>query len=87
MRRDNGMEGFVRLRDVLGCLYDTIESYHIKRNIMELPTYDVKPVVRGKWGKDGDCSVCGCQPWYERDIHTLNYCPNCGATMKEENHG
>ena|GEM_PF-5821873 len=51
--------------------------------IENIPAADVKPVVRGKWGKDGDCPVCGCQPWYERDIHTLNFCPNCGADMRE----
>ena len=39
---------------------------------------------KGKWGKKNECSECGCQPWYERDIHTLNYCPNCGAEMERE---
>ena len=52
--------------------------------VKKLPAADVRPVVRGKWGKDGDCPVCGCQPWYERDIHTLNFCPNCGADMRED---
>ena len=42
---------------------------------------DVAPVRHGRWGKDNDCSECGCQPWFERDIHTLSYCPNCGAKM------
>mgnify|MGYP007130712014 CR=1 FL=1 len=52
--------------------------------VLRIPAADVRPVVRGKWGKDGDCPVCGCQPWYERDIHTLNFCPNCGADMRED---
>ena len=43
---------------------------------------DVRPVVRGKWGVKNECSECGCQPWFERDIHTLNFCPNCGALME-----
>ncbi len=42
---------------------------------------DAQPVRHGRWGKYNDCSECGCQPWYERDIHTLKYCPNCGAKM------
>ena len=42
---------------------------------------DAVPVVHGRWGENGDCSECGFQPWYERDIHTLSYCPSCGAKM------
>jgi hypothetical protein len=42
---------------------------------------DAVPVVHGRWGENGDCSDCGFRPWYERDIHTLSYCPNCGAKM------
>ena len=30
------------------------------------------------------CSECGFEPYYSRDIHTLNYCPNCGADMRED---
>jgi hypothetical protein len=37
---------------------------------------------KGKWTNDSACEFCGFQPWYERDIHTLNYCPNCGADMR-----
>ena len=40
--------------------------------------------VHGKWNDDCACSVCGCQPWYEHDIYTLNFCPNCGADMREK---
>lgn len=36
----------------------------------------------GEWTDMCACSICGFQPWYERDIHTLSYCPNCGAKMK-----
>lgn len=59
------------------------ERCEINEVLNSIPAADVRPVVRGKWGKDGDCQVCGCQPYYERDIHTLNYCPNCGADMRE----
>ena len=37
---------------------------------------------RGKWTKDCACEICGFKPWYERDIHTLSFCPNCGADMR-----
>lgn len=36
----------------------------------------------GEWTDMCACSICGFQPWYERDIHTLSYCPNCGAKMR-----
>ena len=38
---------------------------------------------KGKWTKDNACEFCGFKPWYEGDIHTLSYCPNCGADMRE----
>ena len=38
----------------------------------------------GKWTKDNSCPFCGFLPWYERDIHTLSFCPNCGADMRGE---
>ena len=48
----------------------------------QVTAVDAAPVVHGQWGEKQDCSVCGFQPWYEGDIHTLSYCPNCGAKMK-----
>lgn len=89
------MEGFVRLRDVMGCLYDTLESYYIKRNIMNLPTYDVNPVVRGKWIDEGTfadnnnahaymCSNCCSHVIeYPEEIKDQHFCYNCGADMRE----
>ena len=51
-----------------------------------LPAADVRPVVRGKWvqvmGKYDwmvKCSRCNGVP-----IETSNFCPNCGADMREE---
>jgi len=56
-------------------------------DIDSFPTSDdVKPVVRGKWEHFGSdvfrCSECGygIQPW---NIG-VNFCPNCGADMREE---
>lgn len=39
---------------------------------------------KGKWTKYNACEFCGFKPWYERDIHTLSFCPNCGADMRGE---
>ena len=54
--------------------------------IETIPAADVKPVVRGSWtrfdyfpvGHDYECSKCG----YMNDMMS-NYCPNCGADMRE----
>lgn len=37
---------------------------------------------KSTWTKDASCPFCGFKPWYERDIHTLSFCPNCGADMR-----
>lgn len=49
--------------------------------IENLPTAEPK---RGKWTKENACEFCGYKPWYERDIHTLNFCSHCGADMRGE---
>ncbi len=58
--------------------------------VLQLPAADVKPVVHGKWIKfDEDtweCSNCG-QLWTLVDgtpkENNMNYCPACGADMRE----
>ena len=54
---------------------------------------DVRPVVRGEWIEDCGyhyrCSICGDR-WVVSNGNPLdvangwNYCPNCGADMREE---
>ena len=39
--------------------------------------------IKGHWTRDNACSECGCQPWFSGDIHNYNFCPNCGADMRE----
>ena len=50
--------------------------------IAELPPAQPKR-IRGRWTRDNACSECGCQPWFSGDIHNYNFCPNCGADMRE----
>ena len=51
------------------------------RIIMELPSAERK---RGEWIKEDSgamyCTACGKYPLF---ASATNYCPNCGATMKE----
>ena len=53
--------------------------------LSELPAADVAPVRHGRWYDKGAlscrCSECGCKSNRES-----NYCPNCGALMKEADH-
>lgn len=48
---------------------------------LEQPTIEPER-KKGSWTDDNACPFCGFQPWYERDIHTLSFCPNCGADMR-----
>lgn len=49
--------------------------------------YSAEERKPGKWTKENACEFCGFQPWFERDIHTLSFCPNCGADMREGQDG
>lgn len=63
------------------------ELYGFIERIEEQPSADVRPVVRGRWGDDDCCTNCGEEADYnwERGIHYYsNFCPNCGADMREE---
>ena len=58
-----------------------------KQEIKNIPAADVRLVVRGAWtridyvpcGHDYVCSVCG----FKNDARR-NYCPDCGASMGQE---
>ena len=59
----------------------------MKMHINEAQTVDSVPVAYGQWilthGEDGlyyDCSICGHCAGRGRKS---NYCPNCGADMRE----
>ena len=58
----------------------------MKVELEEAPTADVRENVHGKWGYslagNWKCSVCGDEPYYD-SRKGLNFCPNCGADMRE----
>ena len=71
-----------------------LSANDVCRIVNNLPAADVRPVVRGRWIKRDNmprmveckCSACGYSDypapndryWFER-----NFCPNCGADMRE----
>lgn len=48
--------------------------------LKDAPTIEERKM--GEWTSEEACEFCGFQPWYENDIHTLSFCPNCGADMR-----
>lgn len=69
-----------------GVLYNRATA----KAIESIPVADVRPVVRGRWvefetdtpPRRSGCSECGfiTNPWL---AHVYNFCPNCGADMRE----
>ena len=62
----------------------TVTIACIRATIKHMPTIEERKT--GEWTSENACEFCGFQPWFERDIHTLSFCPNCGADMRGGNH-
>ena len=63
--------------------------------VRNLTAANVKPIVQGKWekgrqrgilGNEYKCSFCSYQIIME-EKDKYNYCPNCGADMRETDNG
>lgn len=78
------------LRAGKGVLHEYAKQYRdtLLRIIAEQPIIEAVPVVHGRWMPhkrmarsplvmNYSCSVCG------KDGNETNFCPNCGAKMKE----
>ena len=65
---------------------DDYDAQQILGDVEDFPAADVRPVVRGRWIEDDGwkrwCSICGltCSKEY---TSVINYCPRCGADMRE----
>lgn len=63
------------------CRTDDVQEW-----LDEQPTIEAKPVVHGEWDFIGDydcrCSVCG-EEYCIGPNEDYNFCPNCGADMRE----
>ena len=82
-RTATGMAEYIEREALRDALYDadaiTMNGVKI---LNQFPSSDVEPVKHGRWkrcGKNlGECSECG-----EVVVIKSNYCPNCGADMRE----
>ena len=61
-------------------------SDFVIEQMQKIPTIEAEPVKHGRWGGNGipesmlsKCSVCD----YSCGAYSFNYCPNCGAKMRE----
>lgn len=76
---DNTPDSFSKLPYGEKCRVDELDN--AIATLVNLPS--VQPERKmGQWTKDNACPFCGFEPWYERDIHTLSFCPNCGADLR-----
>lgn len=66
-----------------GLVFDTETGIQVAE-AYEIPAADVREVKRGKWILKDDgrahCSMCDMSG----NSYIWNYCPNCGADMREE---
>ena len=58
---------------------------HTEKDVTRLLSLDVRPVVRGKWKYISFMTVkcSNCQETFH-ELEEDNFCPNCGADMREE---
>lgn len=87
-------------REAALCITEETGALETQSRIKSLPAADVKPVVRGKWEErevftakgnvdmlqSAFCPVCKryhTTP-YSYYFTVYNYCPNCGADMREQ---
>lgn len=60
------------------------KNMRIHKRILDIPAADVRENVRGewvRWARSDECSVCG----YDTGRYEMgsNFCPNCGADMRQ----
>ena len=66
-------------------------TWYVLGLIDSMPTIEAEPIRHGRWIEEDDaiihghCSSCGwVSVWQETDVLGMNYCPNCGARMDED---
>lgn len=85
------MDDFISREAALSAQNKSMNLNEMRERLKRIPAADVRPVVRGKWvdavqschdSPHVRCSMCG--EYYWRYFNKFNFCPNCGADMREE---
>ena len=91
------MKEYIERAAVLDVVKRTSGDYAAEwSEISHMPAADVAEVRHGRWEDKTnisraeveqrvDCSVCG-QIFWSSTVLSFNYCPHCGALMKEDEH-
>ena len=83
------MDKYVKMADVLETLRKANIGGYITDRLMEIPIADVQPVKRGRWVFTEKLILGNpygsykCSECMYHVPHEDNYCPNCGADMRE----
>jgi len=84
------MDDFISREEALSAQNKSMNLNEMRERLKRIPAADVRPVVRGKFedamqschdSPHVKCSVCG--EYYWRYFNKFNFCPNCGADMRE----
>lgn len=59
-------------------------SAYVEEMIDSIPAADVRPVVRGRWKYNLGDNIPYCSECMMPQDSECNFCPNCGADMREE---
>ena len=66
-----------------GVLCPDFKCAEVRDAFNAIPAADVRPVVRGKWEYNPGDNIPYCSECMMPQDSECNFCPNCGADMRE----
>lgn len=84
---EKALAALMKRKGVTSWLKTAFDAQDIEWLIADVPEIDAEPVRRGQWKEDAWVWHCNlCDKWFDvaQGGEAMNYCPNCGAKMYEE---
>lgn len=84
-----GVDANLCVSDYRNCLRFSLRNDEFFEIVNRIPAADVVEVRKGRWANGAFgyghywCTACQKEVWSEEE--KTNFCPNCGADMREEN--